>query len=262
MPVIYGATYPIINTAERFQAWEAVHGVLPWEGVFAPYNATAEALGSDPTSGTDPNRIVASAFLEGFPNTTAVPGKNAASFMVEQVHKYPGQVSIYAAGAMTSVALAVRLDDEFASLAKELVIMGGYLDVNMLQVRILTPQALSFCVTGYWLNVLQATGSVLQADLNSDINLMVDPEAAKIALTAAFPSITIAGNVANQVPQSQEFIDELYEVKTPYTELMYRYTDTDFPFWDETAMALLIDPTIATNTSTRMLSLAYGGEFG
>jgi len=76
-----------------------------------------------------------SAFLEGFPsNETAVPGKMAASFMVEQVHKYPGQVSIYAAGALTNVALAVRLDEQFASLAKELVMMGGYLDVNMLQV--------------------------------------------------------------------------------------------------------------------------------
>ena len=60
----------------------------------------------------------------------------AASFMVEQVHKYPGQVSIYAAGAMTNIALAVRLDEDFASLAKELVIMGGYVDVNMLQVSI------------------------------------------------------------------------------------------------------------------------------
>lgn len=136
IPVIEGATNPLINTAQRFQAWEAVHGVLPWQGVFAPYNATAEVSGFDPTSGTDPNRITKSAFLEGYPNTTTVSGKMAASFMVEQVHKYPGQVSIYAAGALTNIALAVRLDEHFAGLAKELVIMGGYVDVNMLQVRI------------------------------------------------------------------------------------------------------------------------------
>jgi inosine-uridine nucleoside N-ribohydrolase len=136
IPVIYGATHPLINTAERFQAWEAVHGAIPWQGVFAPYDAAAEEAGSDPTSGTDPSRLAMSAFIEGFPNKTAVSGKMAASFMVEQVHKYPGQVSIYAAGALTNVALAVRLDEQFASLAKELVIMGGYLDVNMLQVSI------------------------------------------------------------------------------------------------------------------------------
>ena len=115
-------------------AWESIHGVLPWQGVFANYNATAEALGSDPTSGTDPNRIVKGAFLEGFPNTTALSGTTAAQFMVDQVKKYPGKVSIYAAGAMTNVALAVRLDENFASMAKELVIMGGYVDDNMFQV--------------------------------------------------------------------------------------------------------------------------------
>ncbi|OBT71219.1 hypothetical protein VF21_09875 [Pseudogymnoascus sp. 05NY08] len=228
IPVIYGSTYPLINNANRLQAWEMIHGELPWQGAFAPYNATAEATGSDPTSGSDPNRIAAAAFPEGLPNTTAVSGKYAASFMVEQVHKYPGQVSIYAAGALTNIALAVRIDEEFASLAKELVIMGGYLDVNM----------------------YQATGTVNQADINSDINLMIDPEASKIALTATFPSITIAGNVANQVISTQEFIDEVYEVKNPYSRLMHEYYGTSFPFWDETAMALLIDPTIATNSST------------
>ena len=94
-----------------------IHGVLPWQGVFAPYNATAEALGSDPTAdSSDPNRISAGAFIEGYPNTTAVANKSAAAFMIEQVYKYPGQVSIYAAGAMTNVALAVRMDDNFASL--------------------------------------------------------------------------------------------------------------------------------------------------
>ncbi|CZR54632.1 related to inosine-uridine preferring nucleoside hydrolase [Phialocephala subalpina] len=234
IPVYYGSTYPLINTYERFQAWEAVHGVLPWQGVFAPYNATAEALGSDPTAdSSDPNRISAEAFLEGYPNTTAVTGKSAAQFMIEQVRKYPGQVSIYAAGALTNVALAVRLDEDFASLARELVIMGGYVDVNM----------------------NQATGTVNQADINSDINLMIDPEATKIALTADFPNIVVAGNVANQVISTQEFLDEIYEVKNPYSKLMYEYYGTIFPFWDETAMAILIDPSIATNTSTVYLDV-------
>ncbi|KAL2074892.1 hypothetical protein VTL71DRAFT_8672 [Oculimacula yallundae] len=238
IPVYEGATYPLINTYERFQAWEAVHGNLPWQGAFAPYNATAEATGLDPTAGSDPNRIVKSAFPEGFPNTTTVPSVSAAQIMIESVHKYPGQVSIYTAGALTSVALAVRMDENFASLAKELVVMGGYIDVNL----------------------FQATGDFLQADINSDINLMIDPEASKIALTAKFPNIVIAGNVANQLQSTQEFLDEIYEVKNPYSELVHKYYGTSFPFWDETAMAILVDPTIATNTSTVHLDvdISYG----
>lgn len=149
IPVYAGATYPLINTPERFQAWESVHGKLPWEGAFALENATAEALGNDPTSG-DPNRIVKPAFIEGFPTTKINHSTSAANFMVEMVHKYPHQVSIYSAGALTNVALAVRMDSDFASLAKELVIMGGYVDVNMYQV----------------------TGDYLQADINSDVGVL------------------------------------------------------------------------------------------
>lgn len=75
---------------------------------------------------------------------------------------------IYSGGGLTNVALAVRMDSEFASLAKGLVVMGGYIDVNL----------------------YQTSGSLNQADINSDINLMVDPEATKIALTAPFPNIS------------------------------------------------------------------------
>lgn len=131
------------------------------------------------------------AFYEGYPNGTLASNISAAAWMVEQVRAYPGEVVIYSGGALTNIALAVRLDPQFASLAKGLVIMGGYLDVNL----------------------LTTSGSVLQADLNSDvslrlhalsmdddlttvltsrkqINLKIDPEGAKIALTADFPSIS------------------------------------------------------------------------
>lgn len=98
IPVVPGSTFPLINTATRFQAWEAVHGKLPWEGVFAPYNATAEAEGSDPTSGDNPFRVVEGAFVEGMPNNYSINGlkksQSASAFMIEMVHRYPGQVSI------------------------------------------------------------------------------------------------------------------------------------------------------------------------
>ncbi|KAG9689929.1 nucleoside hydrolase, partial [Aureobasidium melanogenum] len=231
IPVHKGADYPILNTPELFQTWEMVHGKLPWEGAFAPENLTYEALGNDPTSG-DPSRVSKAAFFEGYPNTTFA-SKDAAWFMIEQVRKYPGQVSIYSAGALTNVALAVRMDPDFAKNAKELIIMGGYIDVNLLQV----------------------TGSTMQADWNSDINLMIDPEGTKIALSAPFPNITIAGNVANQVTVSQEYLDDIYKVKNPYSTLMHEYYGTIFPLWDETAATILLDPTIVKNTTSFYLDV-------
>ncbi|KAJ5531610.1 hypothetical protein N7527_005003, partial [Penicillium freii] len=42
-----------------------------------------------------------------------------------------GQVSIYPAGVLTDIALAMRMDPQCASLAKDLVIMGGYVDLHL-----------------------------------------------------------------------------------------------------------------------------------
>lgn len=156
IPVYEGAAYPLVNTPALFQAWEELHGDLAWQGAFAPENATLEALGNDPTSG-DPLRVVRAAFYEGFPTVPLAGGDGvngsatAAAWMVQQVRRYPGEVMIYSGGAMTNIALAVRMDPEFASLAKGLVIMGGYLDVNL----------------------LTTSGSTLQADLNSDVSVVL-----------------------------------------------------------------------------------------
>ncbi|CAI7659056.1 unnamed protein product [Penicillium pancosmium] len=226
IPVYQGATWPLINTPERFQAWESVHGKLPFQGALGPLNVTAEQQGKNPTSG-DPNRVTPEAFVEGFPKTNFNNSTNAASFMVQMVHDYPHQISIYAAGPLTNIALAVRMDPLFASLAKELVIMGGYVDSNM----------------------LQTSGSLEQANINSDINFIIDPEAAKIAVNADFPEIILAGNVANQVQPTQGFLDEVYQFKNSFTRLFHDHYGTRFPFWDETAAALMVDRSIALNKS-------------
>jgi inosine-uridine nucleoside N-ribohydrolase len=150
----------------------------------------------------------------------------AAMFMVEQVRKYPGEITIYSGGALTNIALAVRMDPTFAQNTKGLFIMGGYVD-RMVQ---------------------QTTGDVFQASLVSDINFVVDPEAAKIALSAAFPKITLVGNAANLLISTQDFLDEIYEVKNPYSELVHAYYGTGLPFWDETAAAVMVDPSIVTDS--------------
>ncbi|ROW03641.1 hypothetical protein VPNG_07201 [Cytospora leucostoma] len=236
IPVYKGSDYPLVNTPELFQAWEDVHGDLVWQGAFAAENLTLEAAGSDPTSG-DPERVAKAAFYEGYPNTT-LAGNNSATWLIEQVRKYPGEIVIYSGGALTNIALAIRTDPEFASLTKGLVIMGGYLDTVL----------------------LQTSGSTLQADINSDINLKIDPEGAKIALTADFPNITIVGNGANQVWPNQEYLDDVYQVKTPYTELFHDYYGTSFP---ETAIFSVLEPSNVVNSTTFYLDVdtAYASPY-
>ncbi|KAK8113230.1 hypothetical protein PG984_013756 [Apiospora sp. TS-2023a] len=247
IPVHKGADYPLINTPELFQVWETLHGKLPWEGAFAPENRTAEALGGERTSG-DPQRVNKAAFAEGYPRGQ-LAGEHAAAWMVEQVRANPGEILIYSGGAFTNIAMAVRMDPEFASLTRGLVVMGGYLDSVMLGA---------------------ATGrTLLEADYVSDINLKIDPEAAKIALTADFPDITIVGNGANQVFADQKFLDELVEVENPYTTLLHGNTDMTLPYWDETAMYAFLYPehvkdsvTFYLDVDTAWSSPYYGNIIG
>lgn len=60
----------------------------------------------------------------------------------------------------------------------------------------------------------------------------------------------IVGNAANQVMSTQDFLDEVYEVQTPYTELFHEYYGTEFPFWDETAMFSVLDTSNVLNSTT------------
>lgn len=79
------------------------------------------------------------------------------------------------------------------------------------------------------------------------INLVVDPEAAKIVLTADFPNITIVGNVANVLLPTVEYLDEIAEVENPFSLLTRaHYPLFGLPFWDETAAAIMVDPSIVT----------------
>ncbi|KAK0671900.1 Inosine/uridine-preferring nucleoside hydrolase domain-containing protein [Cercophora samala] len=222
IPVYKGSDYPLLQTAHTFQTYELLHGELPWKGVFAKENTTNEKLGNDPTSG-DPRRVVKEAFTTkgyyGFPNVSFAEG-SAAEFMVKAVRENPGQVKIFSAGSLTNIALAVRLDEDFAKNTAGLYIMGGYVD------RFLE----------------QAIGDVLRADLVSDINFVVDPEATKIALTADFPNITLVANSANGVIPDQAFLDELVAVNdNPLSRLVRANQPTYLPFWDETAAAVMVD---------------------
>jgi inosine-uridine nucleoside N-ribohydrolase len=82
------------------------------------------------------------------------------------------------------------------------------------------------------------TESLEESALYSDIILKVDPEAARIAQTADFPNIVVVGNVASTVLTTEEYLDELYEVKNPYTELLHVYFGSTFAFWDVSTVHL------------------------
>ena len=229
IPVVPGAVFPLVNSPSRMRAWEQAYGKIPWKGAW-----------NDPKPGenfhpNDPSKVPDNP--SGNPTTKPAPG-NAANFMIQAVHQHPHQVTILATGPLTNVALAIRLDPEFAGLAKELVFMGGLVGNN--------PQ--------------QVTGD---ADFNSDFNILFDPEAAHIALTAPWARIVSLGNVTNETMMTPELIQRMAAVKTPVTEFLAKYA-IKLPMWDELTAAVAVDPSLVTKSVEAYMDidLEHGMHYG
>jgi inosine-uridine nucleoside N-ribohydrolase len=227
IPVFKGAVYPLVNTRARLLAWEQAYGVLPWKGAW-------NAKGSFPEQGAvfhpdDPAFIPADP--AGRPGTQPAAG-SAVSFLIAQVHRYPHQVTILAAGPMTNLALAIRIDPDFATLAKELVFMGAMLDGNQQQVSV-------------------------DANLYTDFNFLFDPEAAHIVLTAPWARITALGSVTNETLLSAALVKRIVAVKTPVTAYIGTYSPP-LPLWDELAAAVAVDPGLITRAIDAVMDVDIG----
>jgi inosine-uridine nucleoside N-ribohydrolase len=231
VPVLKGAVFPLVNSAARTRAWEAAYGKLAWKG----------AWNDDPSWGpsfhpTTPYTVAPLA--DGNP-TLAPSAEGAVPFLLRMVHAHPHQVTILAAGPLTNLALAIREDPDFAGLAKELVFMGAIIDSNLQQVTD-------------------------NADYAADFNLMFDPEAAHVVLTADWPKITAVGNVSNETRLTPEILARLTRVKTKAAAYLAAHAEAGLPLWDELAAAIVADPTLVTGTveAAMDVNLDHGMDYG
>ena len=228
IPVVPGANVPLVRTKAELNVWEKQYGIMPYKGAWNEPKPGEPLLGPDDIS----------PMKEGETKLKPTPGP-AASWLIDQSRAHPGQIEILAAGPLTNLALAVRLDPGFARRVKTLVIMGGLVDANQLQVT-------------------------ANADFNTDFNFMFDPEAADIVLTAGFAKILIIGNVSNAAILTKEIVDKVGAVKTPVTDYYVKNAWIGLPLWDEMAAAVMADPSLITKkTDTWMrINLDHGVDYG
>jgi len=225
VPVYQGASYPLLNTPERMALWEATYGPISWKGAWNDPEKDGKSESFDP--------LAVPAIPEGNPTIKAQPG-SAVSFLIEQVRKYPREVTIVAAGPLTNIALAVRQDPGFAALVKRLVISNG-------------PQA----------DFNASTGAAQPMDA---FNTVFDPEAAQIVLTAGFPSVVVTGPINTTVPVDKPLVEEIAAVGTPLSKYLADNAWLDLPLWDEIIAAVAIDPTLIERQSS--VSAAIDTSFG
>ena len=240
VPVVQGATYPLLNSEALTDRWEALYGKLTWKGAWMKQWAEP-TLQQTPTyhGPTDP------VDLPGGNPVTKASTEIAALFLIRMVHKYPGQVTIIAGGPMTNLALAQRLDPEFAGLAKELVYMGGSFNPRQ---RLDNRSAAEFA----------------REFVNSprrEFNIRFDPEAASIVSRSPWKKITIVPvDPSTGAQLTAELLGRLETVSSPAVARLIAGFEPGFPLWDEIAAGIWLDPAIVTDRTT--LFVDYNTQFG
>jgi purine nucleosidase len=208
VPVVPGAVFPLVRTRESTELWEQMYGKFVYKGAWRAGN---------------PGPWEVPALREGSP-VTKPQDEDAAHFLVRTVRKYPKQVTIYAAGPMTNLALAISLEPKFAELTKGLVFMGASLNP----------------VTD---NPEFAT------DPRHEFNLWFDPEASHIVLRAHWPSITCTTvDVSIQTRFTEEMLARISRARTPVAQYLAAYARVEGQgyMWDEVASAAWLEPGLIT----------------
>jgi len=235
VPVYAGAAFPLVNSAARTKAWEARFGPLVWKGAW-----TQAYTDGRPRSEYHADPFAIPPMAEGSP-TLKVQPESGIAFMLRSVRQYPGQVTIWAGGPMTDLALAARQDPQFASLAKELVFMGG-----------------SF-------NPVPADNRFAEEYVHSprrEFNLFFDAEAATAVLHEAWPRITqLPVDPTTRTLFTPALQAEIGRAKTPVANYVATYGG-EYPLWDELAAAVWLDPTLVTRRKTLLVDVATGDDAG
>jgi purine nucleosidase len=236
IPVVPGATFPLVNTAEATKRWEARYGKLVYKGAWTEEWPKDQQVHRREAHGPE----VVPPMEEGEP-TTKPAAETAANFLIRKVHEFPGEVSILALGPATNLALAVRLDDTFAAQAKELVFMGG-----------------SF-------NPVPADNVFAQEYLYTprlEFNFRWDPEAAKIMLHAPWRKmVQIPIDPTTKTLFSPELVKRATAAATPLCRYVAKYAE-NFPLWDEIGAAVWLDPSLITRSETLAVDVDTDGGAG
>jgi inosine-uridine nucleoside N-ribohydrolase len=230
VPVYAGAVFPLVNSQAKTKRWEDLYGKLFYKGCWTETWPSEGAVRRTPYH-ADPYLVPPSP--AGEPKIKAQQA-SAASFLIRAVHEFPGQVSIIAAGPLTNLALASRLDPQFAALAKELVFMGG-----------------SF-------NPMPADNPFAAEYVNAtrrEFNMRFDPEAASIVLHEPWKKITeVPIDPTTKTFFKPQFIRDVATGRAPFDAYLGKFGQS-YPMWDELAVAVWLDPSIITSSKTLLVDV-------
>jgi inosine-uridine nucleoside N-ribohydrolase len=237
VPVVAGSTYPLVNSAASTRRWEARYGKLVYKGAWTEEWPSATVARRAPHG-----PAIVPPLVEGDPTTRAV-AESAAGFLVRKVHEFPGEVTVLALGPCTNVALAVRLDDSFAGLAKELVVMGGSFSPK--------PAENEFAREYLYTPRLE-------------FNFRWDPEATQIVLHAPWRRVLqVPVDATTRTLFTKELAARATAADTPVARYVAQYAQP-YPMWDEVAVASWLEPELITKSEAMAVDVDtdHGAGYG
>jgi len=225
VPVALGAVFPLIRTQQETRLASALVGRVAWLGAWGQTlpTLTEKPAGAviAPPLAVQPGPFDTPPLPEGEPHTKPI-AEDAVHFLIRQVHEHPHQVTIYAAGPLTDIALAISIDPHFAETAKGLVVMGSSLNPHTNDPEFATSPRHEF-------------------------NFWFDPEAASIALRAHWPRIDVTTvDVSIKAMFTQTMLDDISAAPGAAARYIAKYSDERYYLWDELAACAWLDPSIIT----------------
>ncbi len=224
--VVPGAVFPLVRNEEETQLEMKLYGKAEWLGA---WGGRVDSL--PPTSAGVSEKKTEKVYgpweipplQEGSPKIKALD-EDAVHFLVREVHAHPGQVTIFALGPLTDIALAVSIDPKFAELTKGLVIMGGSLNP-------------------------QTDDPEFATNPRHEFNFWFDPEAAHIVLRAPWPRVDVTTvDVSIKTFFTKEMYDEISKSSTLSAQYIKNYSPNRYYMWDELAACAWLDPSIITKS--------------
>jgi inosine-uridine nucleoside N-ribohydrolase len=232
VPVVPGAVFPLVRTEAESMQEKALYGSFPWYGAWGDLAAKTSRQPYH-------TAFVLPKLAEGEPTIKPL-AEDAAHFLVRQVRAHPHQVTIYAAGPLTNIALAIAIDPEFAELTQGILIMGGSLQPVTSDPEFATHPRHEF-------------------------NFWFDPEAAHIVLRAHWPRIDLTDvDISVKTRFTPEMMAEIAASPTPAAQYVAKYTGEFYYLWDELEAVAWLDPKIITKERLLYVDvdLARGPNYG
>ena len=240
VPVVPGAVFPLVRTEEETRLTMHVVGKPAWLGAWGHRTTTlAPPEGAVVVEHRVHGPWEVPPLPEGLPTINPLD-EDAAHFLLRQVRAHPGEVTIFAAGPLTNIALAIAIDPHFPEMTRGIALMGSSLNPDTDDPEFATSPRHEF-------------------------NFWFDPEAAHIVLRARWPRIDVTTvDVSIKAMFTREMLEQIARSSSPASRYIATYARERYYLWDELAACAWLDPSLITNMRQIYMDvdLSHGPSYG